>query len=463
MTTATEEVLAKLAEFNESIKSLTTLKEADIATLESKFKGLLDEHRAAILDSIPARAGSQSDDQIARVEKYTGRYKSELRDIAAHGEYKIGNWRLKSTDLFLAKRIIDKANDMKSNRISFAGADTLKPASEDLVEAVKLMTSTGAGAGDELVPTGMATQLWDDFFSASRVAADLPNQPMPTDPFDMPLGLGDVTWRKGGQGQAPTPQNVATAKSTLTSTEQIAEVDWTYNLDEDSVIAMMPALRQRLTLSGGEQLDAFVLNADSTATATGNINSDDGTPDADSYYLSDGQDGIRHLYIVDNTGQHVDAGGDALADADLTSVLNKLDKYGLDLNAVRIVPGIGAYFAMLGLTNVATVDKYGPLATIVKGELARYRGVPILPSASQPKAEADGKKSVTAASNTLGTISVYNRNFWTVGFRRSLMIEVDKSIRTRELYMVISFRPAVAAHGTRSTAQHTAGIRNILV
>jgi len=314
------------------------------------------------------------------------------------------------------------------------------------------MTSTGTGIGDELVPTGMATELWDDFFMASRVAADLDNQPMPTDPFDDPLGLGDVTWRKGGQGNPPTAQNVPTAKSTLTSTEQIAEVDWSYSLDEDSVVAIMPSLRKRLTISGGEQIDAFALNADATATATGNINLDDDTPDADAYYLSSGQDGIRHLYIVDNTGQHVNAGGDALADADLTAMLNYLDKYGIDLPNVRIVPGIGAYFAMLGLTNVATVDKYGPLATIVKGELARYRGVTVLPSASQPLAEADGKKSVTAASNTLGTISAYNRNFWRLGFRRGLMIEVDKNIRSRELYMVISFRIAIAAHGTRSTA-----------
>jgi hypothetical protein len=210
-------------------------------------------------------------------------------------------------------------------------------------------------------------------------------------------------------------------------------------------------------------MDDFSLNADSTSAATGNINLDDDTPAADAYYLSNGQDGIRHLYIVDNTDQHVNAGGDALADADMVSVLNKLSKYGMDLNNVRIVPGIAAYFAMVGLTNVATVDKYGPNATIIKGELARYRGVPILPSSSQPLGEADGKVCKTAASNTLGTISAYNRNFWRVGFNRGLLIEVDRDIQKRQLIMVVSFRIAIAAHGTRSSATHTAGVRNILV
>ena len=459
-----EQVIAEIAELTNTIKEHVPKDSTlDWGQLEEKMEGLLQKHTQAVMDTIPVRAGDVSPTLFRAAEQYQGRYKTELRDIIEHGEYKLGNWKLRAVDLWMAKALLDKANDMKSSRIGFAGEEKVKPASEDLNTVVKLMTSTGTATGDELVPTGMASELWDDFFMASRVAADLPNQPMPTDPFDIPLGLGDVTWRKGGQGQVSTPQNVATGKSTLTATEQIAEVDWSYNLDEDSVVAMMPSLRRRLGISGGEQMDAFCLNADATATSTLNINSDDGTPDADSYYLTSGQDGIRHLYIVDNTAQHVNAGGDALADADMTGALNLLAKYGLDLNSVRIVPGIGAYFAMLGLTNVATVDKYGPQATILKGELARYRGVPVLPSASQPKAEADGKLSVTAASNTLGTISFYNRNMWTVGFKRGLLIEVDKNIRTRELYMVVSFRIAVAAHGTRASATHTSGIRNILV
>ena len=466
MTTPIDNVIAEIAELNNTIKEhLPKDATLDWTGVEDKMAELLQKHSKAVLDTIPVRAGEQFQNAATyrAIEGYTGKYKQELTDIIAKGEHKVGNWRLKAVDLFLAKSLIQRANDMKSNRISFAGEEKVKPVSGDLDAAVKLMTSTGTGIGDELVPTGMATELWDDFFMASRIAADLENQPMPTDPFDDPLGLGDVTWRKGGQGQATTAQNVTTAKSTLTSTEQVAEVDWSYSLDEDSVVALMPALRKRLTISGGEGMDAFCLNADSTDAATGNINLDDADPDADSYYLSSGQDGIRHLYIVDNTGQHVNAGGDALADADLTSALNLLEKYGLDLNAVRIVPGIGAYFAMLGLTNVATVDKYGPQATILRGELARYRGVPVMPSASQPKAEADGKVSTTAGNNTLGTISLYNRNFWKVGFRRGLLIEVDKNIRTRELYMVLSFRIAVAAHGTRSTADHTSGVRNILL
>ena len=81
----------------------------------------------------------------------------------------------------------------------------------------------------------------------------------------------------------------------------MTEQNWSYTLQEDAVIAMMPALRRRLAISGAEIIDDFALNADSTNAATGNINLDDADPANDSYYISDGQDGIRHLWIVDNT------------------------------------------------------------------------------------------------------------------------------------------------------------------
>ena len=175
---------------------------------------------------------------------------------------------------------MDRAVELKQN-----GA---RPPSEDLNNAVKALSATGSGTGDEYVPTGMAAELWNDFFANSLIVNDLPSTPMPTDPYDNPLGFGTITFKKGTQNTAPTAVDPATAKSTLTSTEQLAEVDWSYDFDEDAVIAAMPAIRQALAMYGGEAMDAFALNADATDAATGNINLDDADPDADSYYLSNG-------------------------------------------------------------------------------------------------------------------------------------------------------------------------------
>jgi len=42
-------------------------------------------------------------------------------------------------------------------------------------------------------------------------------------------------------------------------------------------------------------------------------------------------------------------------------------------------------------------------------------------------------------------------------------MEVDRDIQRRQYIMVTSLREAIAAYGTRATATHVAGMRNITV
>ncbi len=216
-------------------------------------------------------------------------------------------------------------------------------------------------------------------------------------------------------------------------------------------------------------MDAFIVNADSTNAATGNINLDDADPDDDSYYLSDGQDGIRHLHLVDNTGQTTDCAG-ALTDAKLTTMLATMGKYAADPSRLAFTCDIGTYlngFLSTGTgapgSFITTLEKLGPNGILIAGMLASYRGVPILVSGQYPTSEADGKAAANAASNTKGGLSCYHRDMWKAGFRRQLLIEVDKLIQKRQMVMVSSFRIAIGAHGTRSAAKHTAGLRNITI
>ena len=365
---------------------------------------------------------------------------------------------IKGVDLWIAKTILEGQMLHKHPRLS----GTANPPSDDLKAALKALTSDGTGSGDELVPTEMAAQLWQDIYLSSLIASTIRRVDMPSNPFDLPNGLGEISWRKGSENTAGSASDPSTAKSTLTATELMTEQNWSYTLDEDAIVALAPALRQELARSGGQIIDAFILNADGTTSSTGNINSDDAAPDNDSYYLSDGDDGIRHLWLADNTDQQVDAGGDALSDTDMSDVRGKLGKYGINPNDVVSITDIDTYLTeILDLTNAVTVDKYGPNAVVLTGELAKYRGIPIVVSPEAPLTEDDGKVSDTAASNTQGQISMYNRRMWSVGFRRNILIEMDRDIQRRMYIMVTSLRIAVACWGTRSSAEHTAGIYDI--
>ena len=456
----------------QSMRELTTAvrdHRADPATLDfESVKGLFAEQIEAMValqlqakvDAMPVyripgeaiAAGQMVDAGLLS----GNRYARALRDFGRQGYHSSGTVKVKPIDLWLAERLLRKGHALMPDRVTLP--------SDDLKAALKALTSTGSGTGDELVPTNMAAELWQDFFLASRVAGLFDTIEMPTNPFDVPLGLGDVTWRKGTENTATTASDPATAKSTLTATELVAEINWSYTLQEDAIIALMPAIRSRLAISGGEVVDAFALNADATNAGTGNINLDDADPVDTVYYLSDGQDGIRHQWLVDCAAQGVNAGGDALSDTDVLGALALMGKYAVNPEQTAMLCDVTTYLkGFLDLDAVITVDKFGPQAVVLTGQLAAYRGVPLVVSASAPLTEADGKVSTTADNNTLGQVSIVNRQMWIMGFMRDLLIEVDRDIQKRQYIMVVSLREAIAAHGTRASATHTAGIYNILV
>lgn len=443
-----EELKGEIAKLAEVVKD----HQKDRATMDTKaltetVKGLVDKQVAAQL------AEAQRNRPVRRGEVIG----PPGFETLSKGIVESGKFAGKSVDdLIFTRWLLEECRRMDK-------AGKVKPPTKDLTEAVeKALTTTGAGTGDEYVPTGMQAQLWADMFLTSKIRALIPSIPMPTDPFDIPLGWGTVTWRKGTQNAATTPNDPATAKSTLTSTEQVAEVNWAYDFDEDAVIAVLPTLRAELARDGAEQMDKFMLNGDSTDAGTGNINLDDANPPDDSYYLSLGQDGIRHLYLVDNTAQSTDVNA-ALTDVHVRSGIGRLGKYAADVSRLALVTDAETYVNnMLGLANVVTVDKFGPSATVLTGQLSAYSGIPVVVSGAMAEAEDDGKVSTTAANNDEGQIALFHRDMWRVGFRRDLLIELDRNIQKRQFIMVVSFRIAVAARGTRSSAVHTAGVHGIV-
>ncbi|MDE2765937.1 MAG: phage major capsid protein [Chloroflexota bacterium] len=136
----------------------------------------------------------------------------------------------------------------------------------------RAMDSATAGAGKELVPQEEARQLWRDVNGETAVAQLFETVNMPSNPFDVPLQLGDVDWYPGAANTAPTGTDLTTAKQTLTAYELVGMVPWAYELDEDAVVAMLAEVRAALLRNAAQVLDDVVLNADTSAT--GNINHD---------------------------------------------------------------------------------------------------------------------------------------------------------------------------------------------
>ena len=324
------------------------------------------------------------------------------------------------------------------------------------------LDSTSPGLGDELVGAAEASALWADVNLETLIAPLFSRVDMPTNPFEIPLQLGGVNWYPGAENTAITGSAPATARQTLTAHELVAEVPWSLTLDEDAVIAMADEVRGSLVRNAVEVIDDVLLNADTTAT--NNINADGATITSSSAGQAQwvvGFDGLLHLPLVDNTAQANNHNA-AVSDDMFNEVRGKLGKYGVRPSELAYIMDVNTYIKSLAVDNFRTLDKLGPNATLLRGQLGAVEGIPVIVSEQMATADADGKVTDGGAANTKGRLLITNRTQWRLGYRRELLIETTRDIQKRQNIMVVSMRLAFMERtGSRSTATHTALQYNI--
>ena len=351
---------------------------------------------------------------------------------------------------------------MLEDQATIRGSDRLRvEAWGDRLRAA--MDSTTAGSGDELVPTGAASELWMDVHLATKIYGLIPNVRMPTNPFNLPVDLGDMNMYPGVQNVATTSTDLTTEDQALTAYELVGAVPWSWELDEDAVISMQENVRATIIRSVAKVLDDVILNADTSVT--NGINSDGATiakTDAGKGHWLLGFDGLRHLPIITVASCFNDHAA-APSDDMFNENRRAMGKYGVDPNDVVHIMDIATYLHSQMLANVRTLDKFGPKATIFNGQLASHEGIPIIVSEVMRKTAADGKVT-DGAAGTLGQLLTFNRTQWRTGTRREVTIDVERNLSKRQHIMYASVRLALQQqHPTATSARHTALQYNITV
>lgn len=326
-------------------------------------------------------------------------------------------------------------------------------------DAYKAMTSTVASAGDEWVPTFSSAELWKDMHLATTVSAQIPRVDMPTNPYTLPTLDGDVTfYYASSENTAVTASNLDTGAATLTAKKVQAEVNFSGELTEDSIIPMVPAIRENLIRRGAQCMDDLIVHGDTETAASGNVNTNDAAAASGSFYLA--LSGLRKFCLVTNTGQVKQFAGAPTT----TLFLNtraKLGKYGARPSDLLCITGISTINSFQDVSGFQTLEKYGPQATILTGELGRIFGIPVIlseaiPGASTDKVDDNGLYTTTSVStnDTDGWFVLVNKGQWKQGFRRELQIESFRDVQKDMNILVASFRMALIPSGIATT--HTA-------
>jgi HK97 family phage major capsid protein len=340
-------------------------------------------------------------------------------------------------------------------------------------EVVRAMDTAESGFGQQLIGAQYVGELWRAARNLDGLTQSIRqfNQTDATTyvPIDGSLPEMLLVPENTGPTDSPYPTSKTGSNRRQFDPKKFTiQQIWSAELGEDSIIEFVPFLREKLAMSAALHMGSAMYNGDLTNAATGNINSDDADPADTRHYLA--FDGIRHYWLVDDTGNEVNAAGaiDAAKVLDArgkmagaNNSVNALDNinWAQDARSLRIVCDWATYMKLIQLDEVITVDKYGDRATVVVGELGSFLGIPIIVPAYATKTEADGKLSATASNNTLGQLTVLNPAGWLRGVRRDVQLFFDR-IQGRdqflfELYTRVSFN--------RWGADVAAGVRNITV
>ena len=333
-----------------------------------------------------------------------------------------------------------------------------------LAERTRALDSTTAAAGDELVPTFEAAELWLDVNLDTLILPLLPQQTMPTNPFDIPRQFGDTNWYPTDENVQATTTDPTTGKTTLTAYGLKTGIPFSDELEEDAIVALVSELRAGLARNAAQIIDDVLLNADTTAVDNINyLSTTISRTTAGRAHQLIGFDGLIHLPVVDNTSalRNQNAGADI---AMFVGVMGLVGKYWVARRRGEVVwitdPRTMA--ACMGIASLLGMQNFGERATLSAGEIRELLSIPVIRSDQMRAASAGGLVSNTASLNTTGRILLVNTTQWRVGFRRQITFEPDREAGKGQTTLYVSFRMALSERtGTRSTATHTGAIRNI--
>ncbi|HML24974.1 MAG TPA: phage major capsid protein [Aggregatilinea sp.] len=319
------------------------------------------------------------------------------------------------------------------------------------VKSDELMHTGSEGFGQEWVPDVWSSELWRKARAENVVLPLFRIVEMPSNPFELPISGTDPTvyyvpetqdeddLTLGSTNPIPDSQ-IGSGKVTLRAKKLALRVGFSAELAEDATLPLIPLYREQALRAMADAIDHVLLNGDTTTAATGNINSDDAAPSATSRVLA--FDGLRKLPLVTNAANGQSAGG-VPSVALLRSTRFLMDpRYALrPKDCAWIVDG-STYAKLLSISEVATVDKFGPYATVLTGEIAKLDGVPILVSPEMPLTQDDGKANTTG--NTKGQAVCVYRPGWVVGYRRRIAATMDYLPYYDAYQMVATVRLAFA-------------------
>jgi hypothetical protein len=317
--------------------------------------------------------------------------------------------------------------------------------------AVRAMDTAESGYGQQLIGAQYVGDLWEAARPESRVFGLINTFEMSAPTAYLPVEVDIPEMLLVGESTANNSSNYATVKTgsnrvQVDAKKFVFHQMWSGEMEEDAIIPFVPFLRRQLAIAVAHYTDSLVLNGDTTNAGTGNINSDDEDPADTKHFLA--FDGLRHVGLVDNTANSLNAAG-AITLAMLNAARGRmvdrtyLHDWGHPTSSDDLiyVADPATADAISALDPVLNARIYNGGRDLISGQVAAILGYPVISSIAMPLTEADGKVSFdTPANNTKGQLVTFNRRGFVAGWRRRIKLETERIPATDQTRLVASMR-----------------------
>lgn len=291
-------------------------------------------------------------------------------------------------------------------------------------EALKALVTGDAG---DFIPEEFASEFIDLVREQNWLRSLFRTINMPSATFFIPKITGDASvFFVSTEATQPTESKPAFASAGSVKLEAIklmGYVQVSNETDEDSKIAMMPIIKSSMAEA--------IARAEEEAFLNGQYR---------TYNADDPRSAFPGLLkLAEDASQTVVADN-----ADLIATIEKarlkLGVHGRSVdNLVLLVNNFTGSKIRL-LSQVITVDKYGPNATILKGEVGKVMGITVVEDFYLPDDDTSAATFKAPANAEKGNALLVNKMSPIIGDRRKVKFDQDKVISTDSIEIAISER-----------------------
>jgi len=322
------------------------------------------------------------------------------------------------------------------------------------ISQTKALETGGTGAGEELsrVNVDLSSQLQEKLYQESALATRLISSEinMPTNPFKLPVVTSFPEFKLQDEASSTSPgtnsaQNVGTANVTLDTFKLVGISEYSYEVDEDSILAILPIITNQLAKGAASSFENAIINGDTATTHQDNAG---GAVAANSPLKA--VNGIRKLALAESARQYKPASATGFSAEFVGGMRATMGAYGLNPSDLALVVSIEDYNALIMQDEMAQANTFGADYTYRSGVLPKIFGIDVVASAHMPTdVTAAGVKAATPG--ILHTAALLHVPSWVVGVKRGFTVETDKDMVKQVNQVIASYRRDFKPMGSLSS------------